>query len=445
MPCDEPGEDAVAAATRLVRGLDCSCLPIQGPPGTGKTFTSAHAIVDLIVAGKRVGITANSHAVITNLLDEVMRAAATRKVVITAMQKIDGGGCAHPDVTAVNDSKTVESALAAGEVQLVAGTAWLFARPGWRSRSTTSSSTRRDRCRSPTSSRSARPTRNLVLVGDPQQLSQPSTGTHPAGAGVAALEHLLDGQRHRAAGARSLPREDVPDAPGRSRRSCRSCRTRTASSRSTHAVGSGSWAAARSAGTDCAGSPSSTRATSCRPTRRPRRLLAATSCSSEAVGSAPTASSGRSRSLTSSSSLRTTPRCTRSGGCCPTGARVGTVDKFQGQEARDRDRVDGDIERRRRATRSGVPAQREPPQRRRLTGAGARHRRRQPDPADHRVQVAPSDPTRQRSVPLRRARARLSAARLTIRPARLAASGCPPPADRRCTTGGRWRGPARNT
>ncbi len=189
-----PGEDAIGAATRLVRGLDCSCLPIQGPPGTGKTFTSAAAIVDLIVAGKRVGITANSHAVITNLLDAVMCAAAKRKVVITAMQRIDGAGCSHPDVTAVNDSKTVESALAAGEVQLVAGTAWLFARPGMEESLDHLFVDEAGQMSLANVVAVGTATRNLVLVGDPQQLSQPSTGTHPAGAGVAALEHLLDGQ-----------------------------------------------------------------------------------------------------------------------------------------------------------------------------------------------------------------------------------------------------------
>jgi uncharacterized protein len=36
--------------------------------------------------------------------------------------------------------------------------------------------------------------RNLVLLGDPQQLSQPSRGTHPPGADRSALEHLLDGR-----------------------------------------------------------------------------------------------------------------------------------------------------------------------------------------------------------------------------------------------------------
>jgi uncharacterized protein len=35
--------------------------------------------------------------------------------------------------------------------------------------------------------------RNVVLLGDPQQLDQPTQGVHPDGAGVSALAHLLNG------------------------------------------------------------------------------------------------------------------------------------------------------------------------------------------------------------------------------------------------------------
>ncbi len=63
------GEDDLGAAKRLGLALDHSVLAIQGPPGSGKTFTGARMIVELVRAGKRVGVTANSHKVIGNLLD----------------------------------------------------------------------------------------------------------------------------------------------------------------------------------------------------------------------------------------------------------------------------------------------------------------------------------------------------------------------------------------
>ncbi|MFO1541194.1 MAG: TM0106 family RecB-like putative nuclease, partial [Chloroflexota bacterium] len=66
-----PGESDAEAATRLAQALDGHVLPVQGPPGTGKTTTGAEMIVALVRAGYRVGITANSHAVIGTLLDAV--------------------------------------------------------------------------------------------------------------------------------------------------------------------------------------------------------------------------------------------------------------------------------------------------------------------------------------------------------------------------------------
>ena len=240
MPCDD------RARTPLPRRLVSCVVSIaavsrsRARRGPARRSRRPHAIVDLIVAGKRVGITANSHAVITNLLDEVMRAAAKRKVVITAMQRIDGAGCAHPDVTAVNDSKTVESALAAGEVQLVAGTAWLFARPGMEESL--------DHLFVDEAGQMS--LANVVAVGTAD--AQPRARRRSAATQPALHGHASGGRGRRR--ARAPPRRSGHRAAGRevcssrrrtgctrtSRRSCRSCRTRTACSRSTHAVGNGS-------------------------------------------------------------------------------------------------------------------------------------------------------------------------------------------------------------
>ena len=74
------GEDFVRAACRIVLSLDNSVLPIQGPPGAGKTFTGARMICELVRNGKKVGITANSHKVIRNIVDEVIEAADELRV-----------------------------------------------------------------------------------------------------------------------------------------------------------------------------------------------------------------------------------------------------------------------------------------------------------------------------------------------------------------------------
>ena len=53
-----------------IHALDRSYLAVQGPPGTGKTYSAAHAILDLVNRGHRVGITANTHDAVHNLIKE---------------------------------------------------------------------------------------------------------------------------------------------------------------------------------------------------------------------------------------------------------------------------------------------------------------------------------------------------------------------------------------
>ena len=67
------GESTLDAALRICHHLDAGVLPIQGPPGTGKSYTGARMICSLVQQGKKVGITANSHKVIRNLIDKVMK------------------------------------------------------------------------------------------------------------------------------------------------------------------------------------------------------------------------------------------------------------------------------------------------------------------------------------------------------------------------------------
>ena len=75
------------ATTEAVAGLADSYLFIQGPPGAGKTYTSAHVIVELIRRGKKVGVAANSHKAIHNLLDMVEKMAEKRGVSFQGIKK----------------------------------------------------------------------------------------------------------------------------------------------------------------------------------------------------------------------------------------------------------------------------------------------------------------------------------------------------------------------
>jgi uncharacterized protein len=186
------GAPQIADLTSIAMRLDESCVAVQGPPGTGKTYTAARSIVQLIRAGKRIGVTANSHAVVTNLLDEVMVAAAEAKVSVRAMQKSDRGS-ERDDVTVTGSNSDIESAIDARAVDIVGGTPWLFVRDnlvGAFDYLVVDEAGQLSLANVIAISRSAA---NLILVGDPQQLAQPSKGSHPPGAEASALSHLLDG------------------------------------------------------------------------------------------------------------------------------------------------------------------------------------------------------------------------------------------------------------
>src|SRR4029077_1563584 len=87
---------SLEAAKQIALLLDRTVLPIQGPPGSGKTFTGAHMILDLVRNGKKVGVTAVSHKVISNLLKAACKAAAEENLKLKIVQKCDGDdGCDH--------------------------------------------------------------------------------------------------------------------------------------------------------------------------------------------------------------------------------------------------------------------------------------------------------------------------------------------------------------
>src|SRR5205814_10437677 len=114
---------------RLVGDLDDSYLCIQGPPGSGKTWTGARLIVGLLESGKRIGVTAPGHRAIHNLLEEVERVAVEERVDFVGLKKRSTS-----DETAF-DGRFISSVASNEEcedsdAQLVAGTAWLFARDG---------------------------------------------------------------------------------------------------------------------------------------------------------------------------------------------------------------------------------------------------------------------------------------------------------------------------
>ena len=175
----------------IVASLDGSHLFIQGPPGSGKTWTGARLIVDLIGRGARVGVTSSSHKVIHNLLDEVEDVAHDQGAVLRGLKKCSD----NPDSEYDSPHGLIESVDDNGELNdpeasLTAGTAWHY-------------------CREDTAPLDflfvdeagqisladalalATAARNVVLLGDPQQLPQVAQAAHPEGSSLSVLEHLL--------------------------------------------------------------------------------------------------------------------------------------------------------------------------------------------------------------------------------------------------------------
>ena len=186
------GETASAAAIRLAVSLRRSYLPMQGPPGTGKTYTAAEQILELIAHGRTVGITGPSHAVICHLIDTVYEHARWRGAGPPRIgQRADRDNPhLHADATTMSNEQ-LEKALRDGELDVAAGTAWLWARSGLADSVDTLFVDEAGQLSLANVLAVAGAARNLVLLGDPQQLAQPSHATHPPGAGASALEHIL--------------------------------------------------------------------------------------------------------------------------------------------------------------------------------------------------------------------------------------------------------------
>jgi uncharacterized protein len=191
----QDGDIDIADVKRMVTNLDESYLFIQGPPGSGKTWTGAQLIVHLVAEGKRVGVAATSHKAIHNLLHEVEKAAREQRVSFGGLKKAREGNAdsyfesRHP-VPLIENSDDANAFPPAG-VPLVAGTAWLFARAAMDGALDHLIIDEAGQVSLADALAMGTTARNLVLLGDPQQLAQVSQGAHPEGAGVSVLGHLL--------------------------------------------------------------------------------------------------------------------------------------------------------------------------------------------------------------------------------------------------------------
>jgi hypothetical protein len=174
----------------LVLALDRRHLVIQGPPGSGKTWASGRLIAHLLAHGKRVGAASTSHKAIHNLCEAVEEAADEIGLDFEGLKKASGG---NPESFFRESGRirNVTDAAACVECNLAAGTAWLFS--GAEHDGTFDYLFIDEAGQVSLADALAMGTcaHNLVLVGDPQQLDQVIQGTHPDGSGTSVLKHLI--------------------------------------------------------------------------------------------------------------------------------------------------------------------------------------------------------------------------------------------------------------
>ena len=187
-------EPAVEFAVRIANELDNTVLAIQGPPGAGKTFTGARMICALVEQGKRVGVTATSHKVIRNLLDNIATMSATSGIATRLAQKV-GEREEEPNtagaVTEVKDNGEALRLLHDGTANVLGGTAWLWAREDFAEAVDVLFVDEAGQMSLANVLAVAQAAGSIVLLGDPQQLEQPKKGSHPEGVNASALQHIL--------------------------------------------------------------------------------------------------------------------------------------------------------------------------------------------------------------------------------------------------------------
>jgi predicted RecB family nuclease len=174
----------LAEQRTLLDLLEDSYLVVQGPPGSGKTYRGARLITHLMRQRRKVGIVAQSHKVIHNLLEEVERAAAE--------EGLDFRGVKYGDHFESEHVKPGELAdVLNDEMLLVAGTAWLHSRAELDRTLDTLVVDEAGQYSLADTLACGTASRRLVLLGDPLQLAQVTQGVHPGASGRSVLEYVL--------------------------------------------------------------------------------------------------------------------------------------------------------------------------------------------------------------------------------------------------------------
>ena len=181
--------DLVEESIEVVKKMNSSYLLVQGPPGSGKTYTSAKIILSLLKDNKRIGITSNSHKAINNLLHQIEKFALEENFSFKGMKK----SSKDEDKLKGEIIKDVSGKMKEfpSEYLLHAGTAWLFSDPRWVSKMDYLFVDEAGQVSLANTLAISTSTKNIILIGDQMQLSQPIQGIHSGNSGKSSLDFLL--------------------------------------------------------------------------------------------------------------------------------------------------------------------------------------------------------------------------------------------------------------
>ena len=185
----EENKDLITQSIEIVKNLNNSYLTIQGPPGTGKTYTSAKIIIELMKAGKKVGVTSNSHEAIKTLLIAIEQQAVDQNYEFSGMRKSKSSD-KHEWKFIRN--VTTGKPLNMDSYSLFAGTSWFFVDPRMNKTLDYLFIDEAGQVALGTTIANATSADNLVLIGDQMQLSQPMRAKHEGYARMSSLDFILE-------------------------------------------------------------------------------------------------------------------------------------------------------------------------------------------------------------------------------------------------------------
>ena len=190
------GGNFLEESFKAVESMDNSYLYFQGPPGVGKTHTAAHIIIELIKKSKKIGITANSHKVIFNLLTKIEELSKDdfsfngyHKSGSTPDKRFNDGKF----IKNISDTKKMDLEFESLDADLFSGTAWCFSRPACDEKLDYLFIDEAGQLTTADVLAISLSAKNIVIIGDQMQLSSPISAVHPGDSGQSLPKYLLEG------------------------------------------------------------------------------------------------------------------------------------------------------------------------------------------------------------------------------------------------------------